>query len=207
MKRRDSREAASLEQLIESLRNIDQHADPVELQDVLDQIEERSFGAILVFAGIVVLAPIVGDVPGVPTLTALLVAITAIQILVGRTYFWLPRFLLRRSIARSHLQSALNFMLKPARVTDRVLAQRLDLFASGLAVQVVALAVLSISAVMPLLELIPLSANLAGLALCAFGAALIVRDGLFALISLALTVGVFAIVINWLLGLQWPPWS
>lgn len=206
MNKRGPKKSASLEELIERLREIDQHADPVELQDVLDQIEERSFGAILVVAGIVVLAPIVGDIPGVPTLTALLIALTAIQILVGRTYFWLPRFLLRRSIRRSHLQSALNFMLKPARVTDRVLAQRLDLFASGLAVQAVALAVLGISVVMPLLELIPLSANLAGLALCAFGAALIVRDGLLALISLALTIGVFAVVINWLLGLQWPWW-
>lgn len=199
-------QGTSLEDLIERLREIDQHADPVELQDVLDQIEQRSFGAILIFAGILVLAPIIGDIPGVPTLAALLVAITALQILVGRTYFWLPRFLLRRSISRSHLQSALNFMLKPARVSDRVLNQRLDLFASGLAVQAVALAVLGIAAVMPLLELIPLSANLAGLALCAFGAALVVRDGLFALISMALTVGVFAIVVTWLIGIQWP-WS
>jgi hypothetical protein len=129
------------------------------------------------------------------------VAITSLQILVGRSYFWLPRFLLRRSISRRRLQTTLDFMLKPARVTDRVLDRRLDLFGLGLAVQGVALATLSIAAVMPLLEFIPFSANLAGLALCAFGASLIARDGLIALISLILTIAVFVVVIHWLLGL------
>lgn len=41
------------------------------LHDVLDIIGHRSFGPLLLFAGIVMLAPVVGDIPGVPVLMGL----------------------------------------------------------------------------------------------------------------------------------------
>lgn len=46
-----------------------------------------------------------------------------------------------------------------------------------------------------LLEMIPFSANLAGLSLTSFGIALIARDGLLALISLAATGGTFVVIV------------
>lgn len=191
----------SLESLIEQLRLISDEVDPVELQVILQQIEERSFGAILIVAGLIVLAPIIGDFPGVPTVAALLVILTAGQILAGRGYFWLPQFLLRRSIQHRHLQRALNFMLRPARFVDRLLYHRLAFLTGHTFTFVIAAAALAVGLVMPLLEFIPFTANLAGLALSAFGAALITRDGLLALISLLLTGAVFVFVVQWLLGL------
>lgn len=195
-----SQEISSLEDLIERLRSISHETDPVELHVILQQIEQRSFGAILIIAGIIVLAPLVGDIPGVPTLTAILVVLTAGQILLGRSYFWLPQFLLRRSIPRRHLQGALNFMLRPARFTDRFLFHRLAVFTGNAFTLVAAFAALAVGLVMPLLELIPFSANLAGLAFVTFGTALVVRDGLFALISLVLTGTVFVLISHWLLS-------
>lgn len=191
----------SLESLIEQLRLISDEFDPVELQVILQQIEERSFGAILIVAGLIVLAPIIGDFPGVPTVAALLVILTAGQILAGRGYFWLPQFLLRRSIQHQRLQKALNFMLRPACFADRFLYHRLAFLTGHTFTFVIAAAALAVGLVMPLLEFIPFTANLAGLALSAFGAALITRDGLLALISLLLTGAVFVFVLQWLLGL------
>jgi len=196
-----SQEINTLEDLIERLRSISHDTDPVELHVILQQVEQRSFGAILIVAGIIVLAPLLGDIPGVPTLTAVLVVLTSVQILAGRSYFWLPRFLLRRSIPRRHLQGALNFMLRPARFTDRFLFHRLAFFTGDIFTLIVAVASLGVGLVMPLLEFIPFSANLAGIAFVTFGTALVVRDGLFALISLALTAAVFVVVLQWLLGL------
>src|SRR5699024_2239224 len=149
---------------------------------------------ILIVAGIVVLAPIIGDIPGVPTLVALLVVLTSAQILAGRSYFWLPQFLLRRAISRQRLQGALDFMLRPARFADRFLFHRLAFFTGNILTLIVALAALAVGLIMPLLEFIPFSANLAGIALFTFGAALVVRDGLLALISLILTGTIFALV-------------
>lgn len=190
----------SLEALVERLRAIDHDQDPVPLRLLLQQLERRSFGALLFLAGLVVLAPLLGDIPGVPTAAAVLVAITSTQMLIGRRWFWLPEFLLRRSIARHRLERTLDFAYGPARFTDRFLRQRLERFTSDLASRIVAGAALGIALVMPALELIPFSANLAGAALAAFGISLIARDGLFALISLVLTGGVFVLAGLWLAG-------
>jgi hypothetical protein len=196
-----SAEATSLEDVVERIDAIDHGEDPVTLRTVLQQLGRRSFGAILLFAGLIVLAPLIGDIPGVPTIAAALVAITAIQMLIGRRWFWLPDALLRRSVSRASLDRSLSYAYGPARFTDRFLRQRLELFTSRLASRIVAGAALAIALVMPLLEFIPFSANLAGIALSAFGVSLIARDGLFALISLIVTAGVFVLLGVWLADL------
>lgn len=190
-----------LEELIDRIRLIDSDLDPVALETVLSQIGRRSFGAIMLFAGLIVLAPLIGDIPGVPTLAGLLVAIAALQLLVGRTYFWLPNFLLKRSVPHQRLEQTLNFMQPPARVMDRFLRRRLEFFTRSVVTRAIAAAALGVALVMPLLELIPFSANLAGIALSAFGVSLIARDGLFALISLIVTVGVFGLIGSRVAGL------
>lgn len=186
-----------LEGLVETIAGIDGDHDPVDLEAVLSQIGRRSFGAILLFAGIIVLAPLLGDIPGVPTLAGFLVALSALQILAGRRYFWLPDVLLRRAISRRRLEQTLDFVRRPARLTDRVMRRRLQLFISPIATRVIATFSLGVALVMPLLEFIPFSANLAGAALAAFGISLIARDGLFALISILVSFGAFGLVGYW----------
>ncbi len=190
-------ESSGLEQLIEKIRRIDGDLDPVSLEAVLEQIGRRSFGAMLLFAGIIVLAPLIGDLPGVPTLAGILIAITAIQLLAGRRYFWLPNFLLKRSIQRKQLDKVLSLMLRPARFTDRFLRRRLEFFTRPGVTRVIAAVSLGVALVIPLLELIPFSANLAGITLFAFGLSLVARDGLFALISLIAAAGVFVLIGYW----------
>lgn len=189
-----------LESLVDTIARIECDHDPVDLEAVLLQIGRRSFGAILLFAGLLVLAPLLGDIPGVPTLAGLLVALTALQLLAGRRYFWLPDFLLRRAISRQRLDQTLNYVRRPARLTDRVMRRRLELFTSPIATRIIALVSLGVALVMPLLEFIPFSANLAGAALAAFGVSLIARDGLFALISVLVSFAAFGLVGYWLIG-------
>ncbi len=190
-----------LQKLVERIHLIDGGHDPVDLEAVLLQIGRRSFGTILLFAGIVVLVPLIGDIPGVPSLAAVLVAITSMQLLAGRQHFWLPGFLLKRSISRARLEKTLKFVQGPARFTDRFTRRRLEFFVSQTSTRAIGAATLGVALVMPVLELIPFSANLAGIALCAFGVALIARDGLFALISLLTTAGVFVLLGYWLVNL------
>jgi len=191
-------EIDGLEQLVDRIHDIDGDHDPVDLEAVLQQIGPRSFGTILLFAGIVVLVPLIGDIPGVPTMFAVLVAITSVQLLAGRQHFWLPGFLLNRSISRARLEKAVKFVRKPARFADRLTRRRLEFFVNQTGTRIVGTATLGLALVMPILELIPFSANLAGIALCSFGVSLIARDGLFALISLLTTAGVFVVAGYWL---------
>ena len=69
-------------------------------------------------AGLVTLAPLIGDIPGVPTLMAALVILSSVQLLIGRDYIWLPGWLLERRVSRVRFVKATEWMKRPARWID-----------------------------------------------------------------------------------------
>jgi hypothetical protein len=163
--------------------------DGVTLEEMLDAVGRRSFGPLLLLAGLVVLAPLVGDIPTVPTMMAVVVTLTAVQLLLRREHFWLPGWLLRRSVARSKVRTAVTKLRRPANWVDRVLRPRLTFLTGGPGSVGVALTCILIALAVPPMEFIPFSANGAGLALSGFGLALVTRDGVLVLFSYAFTFG------------------
>lgn len=194
---RQDHEVTTLEQLLDRIGKATQGGGPrVSLGAVLDVVGRRSFGPLLLLAGLVTLAPIIGDIPGVPTLMAVLVWLSAGQLLLRREHVWLPRWLLLRSMAPDKLRQALKRLHAPARFIDRMLRPRLTMFTQPTAVAIVCV---GIAAAMPAMEFVPFSANIAGAALTAFGLALIARDGLLALLAFVLTAMIVALGIYHLL--------
>ena len=61
--------------VLERIRATDGDGKDVSVGDILTAAGTRTFGPVVV-AGLVVLAPLIGDIPGVPTLMALLVLLT-----------------------------------------------------------------------------------------------------------------------------------
>ncbi|MGM0517963.1 MAG: exopolysaccharide biosynthesis protein [Pseudomonadota bacterium] len=193
---RQSSEPESLVDLLQLIGRTRDESSSVQLGAVLDTIGRRSFGPTLLLAGLIVMAPVIGDIPGVPTVIGLFVFLVALQLLLGREYFWLPKWLLARRIHRTTLHKAIVWMMPAARFIDRFLRPRLTLLVNGGARFGVALLVMLVSTLMPIMEFIPFSANAAGVTLTVFGLALIARDGLLALIAFALT-GLTVGVIVW----------
>uniref|UniRef100_UPI003567DEB6 exopolysaccharide biosynthesis protein n=1 Tax=Halomonas sp. TaxID=1486246 RepID=UPI003567DEB6 len=91
---------SNLSTLLDMLESTGGLPDSVSLDAILDTLGRRSFAPFLLIAGLVTLAPLIGDIPGVPTLMASLVALSAAQILVGRDRVWLPQWLLERRVSR-----------------------------------------------------------------------------------------------------------
>jgi hypothetical protein len=194
-----SADADSLEDVLDQIDDARDGRTEVSLDEVLANVGRRSFGPLLVLAGLVILAPVVGDVPGVPTVVALLVLVLASQLAFGRERFWIPKWLLERSVESKKLERPLRWLRKPARVVDRLLRPRLEVLIDGPAARVVAAACLVLAMMLPMMELVPFTANLAGLVLCAFGLALTARDGLFALLGVAATLGAAVLIASQLL--------
>jgi len=169
----------------------------VTLDEILEAVGRRSFGPLLLLAGLVVLAPLVGDIPTVPTIMALLVLLVAGQLLLRREEFWLPGWLLRRSVERGKIRKAVGWLRRPVRWVDRILRPRLKALTGDAGAVAVAVACIIIALAMPPMEFIPFSANIAGVALAAFGLALVTRDGVVALVAFAFTLG----------ALGWVGWS
>lgn len=177
----------SLGQLLDRMDEICRTCQRISLGEILEVVGPRSFGPFLLLAGLITLAPIIGDIPGVPTLIGITVFLIAIQLLVGRKRFWLPGWLRKRSVAGDKFRRGLEMVRRPAGFIDRFLRARLTFLTGGPMTRIIAVLCLLIAAVMPPMELVPFSANVAGAALTVFGLALIARDGLLILFAFAFT--------------------
>lgn len=181
--------------LIASLERMEQEAQRVSVDDVVHAIGRRSFGPLLLVAGLITLTPIIGDIPGMPTLMATLVVLVSVQLLAGRETFWLPGWLLKRSLSQQKFDKGINLMKKPARWIDGLLRVRLPWLTGYIGIRVTALVCLLIALAMPPMEFIPFSANGAGLALALLGLGLVARDGLVLLLGFVLFGATCALIL------------
>lgn len=159
----------------------------VSIDLIMDMIGRRSFGPLLLLAGLIILAPVIGDIPGVPSIMGVFIFLVAIQLLTGQEHFWLPKWLLQRAVPGDKLLKAVRWLRRPAHFIDKLIRPRLLSFVNGTAKFAIASVCILIAVMLPFMEVIPFSANAAGIALVAFGLALIARDGLLALLSFILT--------------------
>lgn len=186
-------EVHDLEQLLDHLQQVGGEQDEVQVGDLVDAVGRRSFGPLLLVAGLVPLSPLSG-IPGVPTVAGVAIATITVQLLLGRESFWLPAWVERKKIGRQRLEKTIAVLRRPARFVDRFLRPRLEGLTRSVGVYTVALLCMLIAILMPPLELVPFSTSLAGAAVTTFGLALIASDGLLGLIALVLTLSVGSVV-------------
>lgn len=168
--------------------------DQVSVGALLEEIGTRSFGPLLLFAGAVMASPLSG-IPGMPTTMGALTLLISLQLLLRRDHFWLPRWMLNRSLSHDKIKRAVKWLRPVARFIDRLLRPRLTRLVRGRAAYVIA-AVCALMAVgVPAMEVVPFSATLAGAALCAFGLSLTSRDGLVAIVAFGFTGAVLGVVL------------
>lgn len=193
-----SKRIGDLETLLSRLEQAAEDNPQVSLEDILKELGPVTFGPFLLLAGLVVIVPLLGDIPLVPTAMGLLVLLTAGQVLFGRHHFWLPGWLLNRNVSCEKLCRGVQWMKKPAGKIDRLLDQRFIWFTGKYGTYTIAVLCVLIALCIPIMELIPFSANAAGAAWILFGLALTARDGLSALLATACAAVTF-----WLLVGTW----
>jgi hypothetical protein len=184
-----SNDPENLQQLLDRIGDAEPEGERVKLDSIVEQVGRRSFGPLLLMAGVITASPLSG-IPGMPTLMALLVLLIGVQMLLHRDRFWLPGWMLRRTVARAKRDKALAWLRPPARFVDRFLRPRLKVLVEGAGAYAVAVVCVLIALGMPPMELLPFAATIAGMAIALFGLALIARDGLLALVAFLLTAGV-----------------
>lgn len=187
-----------LEQLldeVEAVSNAPAEAGSVSLGDIVGRLGSRSFAPLLLLAGIVMLAPIIGDIPGVPMLLGAVVILVAGQLLLRRDHVWLPRWLLERSVAADKVRKTVGWLRRPARFVDRWSGPRQTWLVHHAGASVIAVACILVASATPIMEVIPFSANLAGVAITALGLALLAEDGVIALVAIAFCIAAIVLVV------------
>lgn len=190
-----SEELSNLEELLNRIQEADGDGDEVTIDDILDKVGRRSFSPLLLLAGIITLAPVVGDIPGVPTIMGFFVLITTGQMIFRHEHFWMPDWILKRSTDKKKIEKGLEWVYKPAKFVDRWSKPRLTKFTHGTGHYVIAIVCMLIALAMPVMEVIPFSANIAGIAFTLFGLSLITHDGILALLALIFALVTFKIVV------------
>lgn len=196
----DNAPPADLEELLDRVEIAAREHASVGLGDVVDAIGNRAFGPLLLLPGLVMLAPVIGDIPGVPVLMGLLVIVIASQVLVRRRHIWIPAWIRRRSVSAGKVCKTVQWLRRPARWMDRWASPRYQWMLRHAGLTIIALSCILIAAATPLMEVVPFSANLAGLAITAFGVALLFRDGAIAALAMSCSLAALVLVGNQLLG-------
>lgn len=179
-------EPHSASETVEALEDLAENNEEVRIGDVLDEFGKRSFGPFLLVPALIELTPI-GGIPGVPTLLALLIAMVAVQLLLGRDHVWLPEVIQRRAVGAKKLMKSAKKLEGVAAFLDRWFKGRLERFTGPQMQKIAAAVVVALCCTVPPLELIPFASSGPMLAIAAFGLAILVRDGLLMLVALALS--------------------
>ena len=178
-------EPESVGEVLGELDELAAHQEKVRIADVLDDFGGRSFGPIIMLPALLELTP-VGGIPGVPTFLALIIAIAAFQLLLGKEHIWMPDLIQNRAVGSKKLHKGLGKLRGIANWLDSHSHGRLENLTDGIWIKVAAVVVILLCCTVPPLEFLPFASSAPMLAIAAIGLALTVRDGVMMLVALLL---------------------
>ena len=178
----------SLQQLVDALEDLcsRNHGTEVSVGAVAQMLGPRSFAPLILAIGLIAVTPI-DSIPTLPTTFGVIVFLTAGQMLIGRRSLWLPHVIAKRAVGAERLGQALKWLRPRAVWVDQWVGARLTLLTKGVSLIAIAACCAALAATMPMLELLPLVSTVPALAFVAFGIALLLHDGVAALIGFGLT--------------------
>ena len=183
--------------VVDSLDEAARDTDAVSADDLVEELGRRSIGAMLAVPAALELTP-VGVIPGAPTVLAVIVALVAVQILIGRDHFWLPDLLGRQTVAAKKVRKAAEKLRPAAEWADRHLGKHLSWLVAPPAPRIVSVAVLALCATVPALELVPFASSIPMGVIILFGLGLLARDGrVMALAWVCFAAAVYGIWAMW----------
>ncbi|PVA08157.1 exopolysaccharide biosynthesis protein [Thalassorhabdomicrobium marinisediminis] len=155
------------------------------VEDVVEALGRRSFAALMLAFSLVSTSP-ASAIPGITAVVAALVFVLVAQMIVGRKSVWLPRFVTRRRLSTKTLCKGIRWLRKPVRFVERFLKPRLTWLFHRPWMWLPLTLVMGLTLFMPFMEIVPTSGSIASAIIALFAASLLTRDGVLALISLAL---------------------
>ncbi|WBV41995.1 exopolysaccharide biosynthesis protein [Pseudoroseomonas cervicalis] len=168
--------------LLDCLEEACAHAETVTGQAVMDQIGQRSFGALILLPAVIVVSPLSGII-GLPSAAALLIVAVAGQLMLGRHDVRIPQRIAHRAVPCRRVHQAMRVLRPMARVIDRILRPRLTLLTQGMASRAIAAACILLALLMPPLEMLPFASSLIAGVIALFGLALLANDGAMAVLG------------------------
>ncbi len=186
---------APLSTILRRIDSLTKEQETISFGNALDAAGQHSFAPILLTIGLIMMAPGPADIPGVPVVLGVLIIIVAAQILIGRKHVWMPQWIERRKIRSKRVHTMIDHVMPWAQRLDRITKPRYSWLLRHAGGGIVAIACILIALTTPLLEFVPMSANVAGAAIATFALAVLSKDGLLAGVAIFFSVAMVALVV------------
>lgn len=147
---------------------------------------QRSFGTLLLVPSLLLVSPL-SAIPGVSSVTGIVIALIAVQMLVGRDAVWLPRRINECCIDRRRFEKALAFLAPIARFCDKLVWPRLSVLTYGPCSRFVAAVCVLVGLLMPVFEMVPFASSILAAVVATFAFALVARDGVLVIVATVVT--------------------
>lgn len=187
-------ECHSLGCLLDQIDAMTDDLHEVSMRDIVAMVGRRWYGPLLVIPGVIMMTPVIGDIPGVPILMGIIVILISTQLLWQKKSVWLPRWILNKKIDSAKVSHLVSWVRPPSRVVDKLARPRIEIVVKQAGLFIISIMSIIISATTPFLELIPFSATLAGIAITLFGISVLSRDGAIALVAIAFSLATLSTV-------------
>jgi hypothetical protein len=182
-----------VDELIDRLESLSGRQD-LSLRDVVEEFGDASFLPVITALALVVVSPLSG-IFGLSSLMGLTIALLAAQVLLGRSHVWLPDVFMRRTVSGARVKSVAKRLHGLARWLDRNARDRWHLLVAPQARAVLPVAIILCGGVMPLLELLPFSSSMLGMAIVLICTGLLLHDGVFVAGALAFIGAAGALIV------------
>ncbi|MEZ0259823.1 MAG: exopolysaccharide biosynthesis protein [Alphaproteobacteria bacterium] len=163
------------------------------LGDVLEALETRGFGPLLLVPCIFIMLP-TGAIPGVPDVAAIFMILVAAQIIAGKTAPWMPKRMEKLSISAKKFDKAVKKTSPALRKVDKITHRRATLFTGPAFQKIAAVLIIAQSLLVMAIGVIPFLPDLLVAPIFLLALGLTAKDGLISIIGLGLmvTAGVIA---------------
>jgi len=187
----DAAGLTSVREVVDSIHDAAVDVEETSIGDLVKALGSASFPPLLMAPALAVTSPLSG-IPLFSSTCGILIALIAGQMALGRKQLWLPQWLMRRKAPAGRLEKATTWIRRPADWLDRQTGPRLSFIVAPPIDRLIHVICLFCGLGMPMAEVIPFTSSILGAAVLVLSLALLVRDGLVALLGL----GVIAVAIG-----------
>ncbi len=168
----------------------------VTFADILQALDQRSYGPILLLPALIAVAP-TGAIPGMSIVTGSIILAISVQLLLGRKSPWLPNRFGSFSFSRDRLVSVIDKSRIYTQWIDNILRPRMTVLVSFPANRIVALVCMVMALTMFPLALLPFAVAIPGTSIALLALGLTARDGLVVILGFICSAAALAVLVYW----------